>query len=276
MKYLAAVDLSEASLLALDALRALAQGEKGDVTLLHVVDLDLYTAGGSVPGIMEFAKERLSQEAKRLAGCGLSTPAIRVEQGDSAQTIVRVAMEEQADLIVMTNLGKGARTGRLFGSTAERVASSGTVPVLIERVGIDEGDGGECCRLTEESSLSRLLIAVDLDHDPRALRDAALGIPGVGETRIVHVVRTEADVASALERLRSHESTSPVATGGQPVVLVGDPAEAIVKEASEWGATAIALGPCAHGVVHRAVWGSVARAVALGAGCSILFVASED
>ena len=276
MKYLAAVDLSEASLLALDALRALAQDEPGDVTLLHVVDLDLYTAGGSVPGIMEFALERLTQEAERLAGCGLSAPTIRVEQGDSAQTILRVAAEEQADLIVMTNLGKGARTGRLFGSTAERVASSGTVPVLIERVGVPEQTGENCCRLVAGSPFERMLVAVDLADDPAGPLAFTFSLPGVSEMRLVNVVPDASEVEAARAGLRALEQSAPKDRVVSSEVLVGPPAASIIDAAETWNATTITLQPCRHGALHRAVWGSVARAVALGAGCSILFVGSED
>lgn len=270
MRYLVAVDLSEASLLALDALRAFAGHEGGDVTLLHVVDLDLYTAGGSVPGIMEFAKERLTQESERLAGCGLDVTAVRVEQGDSTQTILRVAAEEKSDLIVMTSLGKGARTGRLFGSTAERVASSGNLPVLIERVGIAEGDS--CCRLAKGSPFERILVAVDLEHDPAAVLDFARTLPGAGAMRVVHVVQDAARLEDARLRLNELGSNSPTGVEAELSVLVGVPAEEIVADANEWDATAIALSPCAHGSLHRALWGSVARQVALKAVCSVLFV----
>lgn len=276
MKYLVAVDLSEASLLALDALKAIAGDNSGDVTLLHVVDLDLYTAGGSVPGIMEFAKERLARESERLAGCGLVVSSIRVEQGDSTQTILRVAAEEASDLIVMTNLGKGARTGRLFGSTAERVAAAGSVPVLIERVGFDEGNGGDCCRLVDSSSLDRLLFAVDIDEEPTTALAGLSGLQGIGQVRVVHVVREAEAAASANEQLGLFAAALPVEMSVESAVLVGDPVKEILREAADWGATAIALRPCAHSALHRAVWGSVARAVAFGAACSILFVASKN
>jgi len=272
MRYLVATDLTDASLLALDALRAFAGGEGGDVTLLHVVDLDLYTAGGSVPGIIEFAQERLTQEATRLEGCGLSAPRIRVEQGDSTQTILRVAAEEHADLVVMTNLGKGARTGRLFGSTAERVASRGSTPVLVERVGIAEGDGGDCCRLTEGSPFERTLIAVDLEHDPEAALDFMRTVPGVGVMRVVYVVQDAGRSEEARLRLNELGSALPTGVEAEFSVLAGVPAEEIVADAAGWGASTIALSPCSHGALHRAVWGSVARRVALAAECSVLFV----
>lgn len=276
MKYLAAVDLSEASLLALDALRGFAGQEGGDVTLLHVVDLDLYTAGGSIPGIMEFAKERLTQESVRLSDCGLRITAIRVEQGDSTQTILRVAAEEKSDLVVMTNLGKGARTGRLFGSTAERVATSGAIPVLIERVGVAEGDSENCCRLVEGSPFERTLVAVDLADDPGAILSRLWTLPGVGTARIVHVAENDTAAADARVRLGDLTAAAPEGARLESDVLVGDPATAIVQDAAAWRATAIALRPCTHGALHRAFWGSVARAVALNANCSILFTPTGD
>ncbi len=276
MRYLAAVDLSDASLLALDTLRTLAGKEPGGVTLLHVVDLDLYTAGGSVPGIMEFAEERLRTESVRLADCGLSVENIRVEQGDSAQTILRVAAEESADLIVMTNLGKGARTGRLFGSTAERVASSGSVPVLVERVGLTEsdveGEDASCCRLIEGSSFERVLSAVDLDHDPEDVLGFVSALPGLDSARVIYVVRRSDEVEPARTRLEALVSALPPDVGVESEVLVGAPAESIIEDAADWGATTIALSPCGHGALYRAVWGSVAREVALHAEGSVLFV----
>jgi nucleotide-binding universal stress UspA family protein len=276
MKFLAAVDLSDASLLALDALRAIAGDRAGDATLLHVVDLDLYTAGGSVPGIMEFAEERLRTESGRLADCGLRAASVRVEQGDSTETILRVAAEENADLIVMTNLGKGARTGRLFGSTAERVAANGEVPVLIERVGFAEDGCGECCRLTPSSPLDRVLVATDLDESRGSPLEFVLALQGVTAVRVVHVVPDSAASGPAAETLRALVREAPGGIELETAVLIGTPARAIVEDASSWGATTIALQPGGRGPLHRAVWGSVARQVALNAPSSVLFVPSRS
>jgi nucleotide-binding universal stress UspA family protein len=274
MKYLAAVDLSEASLFALDTLRAFAGDEGGDVTLLHVVDLDLYTAGGSIPGIMEFAEERLGTESKRLAGCGLNVSGIRVEQGDATATILRVAAHEHTDLVVMTNLGKGERTGRMFGSTAERVASNGSVPVLIERLSAEDADGS--CRMYTGSPFDRVLVAVDFDSHPVHLLRFAQSLPDVGAMRTAHVARNAADVDDAWARMNALIAAAPADLILESEVLVGEPTEALLDLAGTWGATTIALSPCSHSALHRALWGSVARKVALGAECSVLFVPSVD
>ena len=86
MKSLIATDLSAAGLLSLDSICS-AAGLFESVVLLHVVDLDLYTAGGSVPQILEFASgEARRSSAVRLAGCGLAPPcasnrALRRDRG---------------------------------------------------------------------------------------------------------------------------------------------------------------------------------------------------
>lgn len=274
MKVLAAVDLSKASLLALDTLCSLPGAAASKAVLLHVVDLDPYTAGGSIPGIMEFARARLAEEAARLVSCGLPEPVVRVEQGDAVLTIGRIAREEAADLIVMTSLGKGARTGRLFGSTAERVATGGTTPVLVERVAVSASD--TCCRVSEAAPFERVLVAVDHEDAADGLVASAASLPGVRAVRIVHVVSDAGSEAAARTRLEALAATLPEDLERGATVRMGDPARSIVEAAAEWPATIVALRPCRHGLAHRAVFGSVARAVALHAPCSVLFVPTTE
>ncbi len=269
MRFLAATDLSEAGLLGVEAISLMRAPQGDKVTLLHVVDLDLYTAGGSVPGIIEFAEERLGPEAERLRACGLDV-TVRVEQGDSAQTIRDVAAEEDSDLVVMTSLGKGAKTGRLMGSAAEKVASAGTVPVLVERVHILEGEA--CCRVNAGSPFERVLIAADLDEAAVSVVALIDSLSDVGATRVLHVAPDADAVAEARKRLRAMMDRAPTRMKAEADVMAGDPARVILDTASEWKATTIALNPCAHGMLHRAIWGSTAREVALHAHCSVLFV----
>jgi nucleotide-binding universal stress UspA family protein len=103
MNVLIATDLSEASLAALDSVCACKHGIFDKATLLHVIDLDLYTAGGSIPQITEYANNVLPLWAERLTSCGIET-MVRVEQGPAAETIEDVALESGADLVVMTSL----------------------------------------------------------------------------------------------------------------------------------------------------------------------------
>lgn len=56
-----------------------------------------------------------------------------VARGDPADQIVRVAAGRQVDLIAMSTHGRGALGRWVFGSVADRVARSATVPVLLVR-----------------------------------------------------------------------------------------------------------------------------------------------
>jgi len=264
MNVLIATDLSEASLAALDSVCACESGAFDTATLLHVIDLDLYTAGGSVPQIMEYANSVLPVWADRLMQCGIETQ-VRVEQGPAAETIEDVAAETDADLVVMASMGHGAVTGRLFGSTVEKVASRGRIPVLIERVHVHEGTW---CRLGEGSPFARVLLAANIDDSLTSLLGYVEALPGKSALRVVHVAATSDEVRDPEVALRDAVGAS----GAEVAILVGDPVPLLVQEAATWGATVVAIASCRHSVLHRAIWGSVARGVALHAPCSVLLV----
>ncbi len=265
MRALVATDLSDASLASLDALCACGPGVFETAVLLHVIDLDLYTAGGSVPQIMGFAADKLGELSARLEPCGVLC-SVRVEQGPAVETIEAVALEEGADLVLMTNLGHGG-AGRVFGSTAERLAARGVAPVLVERV---PGEP-ECCARSG-SPFARVLVCADLEGTLPALLSYVSRLPGETALRVLHVAATTEAAADAETALTEATSGARVEHGLDIKVLVGDPAENIIAEATAWDASVAVVSPCRHSVLHRAVWGSVARGVALHAPCSILFV----
>lgn len=57
----------------------------------------------------------------------------RLERGDAAATILRVARDEQADLIVMGSHGHSRIHRALLGSVSEKVLAQSAVPVLLMR-----------------------------------------------------------------------------------------------------------------------------------------------
>jgi len=264
MNVLIATDLSEASLAALDSVCACESAVFDKATLLHVIDLEHYTAGGSIPQIMEYANSVLPAWADRLKQRGIETQ-VRVEQGPGAETIEYVAAETGSDLVVMTSLGHGAVTGRVFGSTVEKVASRGRVPVLVERVHEHEGTW---CRLGGGSPFARVLLAANTDDSLTSLLRYVEALPGESALRVVHVAATSDEVRDPEVALRDAVGAS----GAEVTILVGDPVRLLVQEATAWGATVVAIAPCRHSMLHRAIWGSVVRGVAISAPCSVLLV----
>jgi universal stress protein A len=111
-----------------------------DVEVLHVVPppnaarvaIDAYL-GRPLPHASRLdvllAHDRLHDFLSACERCGI-VPVLRVEEGDVAATIVRVAGELPADLVVMAT-GRQRGVGELLrGSIAERVITCAACPVV--------------------------------------------------------------------------------------------------------------------------------------------------
>lgn len=77
--------------------------------------------------------EELTREARRWADVAPRVRARAVTGDDPAEQLLKVAIEERVDLIVMASHGRGALGRWTFGSVADRVARSSPVPVMIVR-----------------------------------------------------------------------------------------------------------------------------------------------
>jgi nucleotide-binding universal stress UspA family protein len=187
--------------------------------------------------------------------------SVRAEVGPAVEVIERVAAEENADLVVMSNLGKGAVTGRLLGSTAERLATAGKLPVLIERV---REDAGAWCRIADSHPFGKVLIGADLTDSLQGQLGVVGNLPGLGEVRVVHVTDPGTDADLVTGELAAHASHRLPGVRVETALREGtDKAEELLAEAAEWGASVIVVSPRSHGILHRALWGSTARTVAL-------------
>lgn len=268
MNVLLVTDLSQAGLKSVEGMCSCGASGFGHVTLLHVIDLDPYTAGGSMPGIREWAGAALEGAATDLRACGFDVDT-RIELGPAVDTIHSVADDVAADLVVTTNLGKGAVTGRLLGSTAERLAFATHRPVLIERVG---HDGEQWCRRGGGSPFARILLGVDLDDGTASLIQKAGTMPGIQQLKVVHVARDEDDRASAQEALDFAAAAVPAGKAATTEIVVGHTVETLLDQAREWDASAVAVGSCTRGMLQRGVLGSVARGVTKHADRAVLIL----
>ena len=121
-------ELSEASAPAVAAAAALAQrAGKGELHLVHVVaeEADAATRADR--------EKRLEAEAARLRGKLGARVQARLMAGRASVSILALAEEKKADLIVLAPHGE-AHTSLLFlGGTAERVSQAGLFPVVVAR-----------------------------------------------------------------------------------------------------------------------------------------------
>jgi nucleotide-binding universal stress UspA family protein len=134
------VDFSLRSRPALEYAFALAEMTGADVDLLHVVPApgklhiaaDIYlgrTAPEPSGADVLWAREALQQ---LIESCDRRAvvPRIHVAAGDPAATIVRVAAELPADLIVMGTRSRHGLSELAMGSVAQKVIACSTCPVI--------------------------------------------------------------------------------------------------------------------------------------------------
>jgi nucleotide-binding universal stress UspA family protein len=136
----AAVDFSATSMHALEHALALAEEADAQLTLLHVVHMpeqpalwiDRGDRASVVNELQETARDRLAALVPDVLRryCHV---AVRVEAGEPACEIVRVASEDGAGLVVLGAHSRGIAERMFVGSTAQQVVRHATFPVLTVR-----------------------------------------------------------------------------------------------------------------------------------------------
>lgn len=135
-RILVAVEHSDADRTIIEHVTQLARLTDATVLLVHVADgwaarhfdeLELRESE-------EMREDRayLAQVIAELTAAGLRAEA-RLAMGDPATEIVRVASEEQVDLVAMSTHGHRLLGDLLHGATADRVRHALTIPVLLLR-----------------------------------------------------------------------------------------------------------------------------------------------
>ena len=142
MKILVPVDGSENAFRAIDLACRLAD-EGNELLLLNVVgrgelpeELKRYARVEDIEGPPAWqyeqliAAELIGKALERLRGRGFENIDTFVRTGDPAKTIIAVARETGAELIVMGSRGLGALKGLAFGSVSQKVCHSAPCQVV--------------------------------------------------------------------------------------------------------------------------------------------------
>jgi nucleotide-binding universal stress UspA family protein len=141
MKILAAIDGSKDAMQGARLALGMAKAQAAVVTLLAVIpvypDIDLEIsarARESLDSKLSAQAEKALTQAKALfQDQGITPRALIISAGSIADEIVKMAEEEQVDLIVIGSRGLGA-TGRFtLGGTAMKIISQAPSSVLVAR-----------------------------------------------------------------------------------------------------------------------------------------------
>jgi nucleotide-binding universal stress UspA family protein len=127
-------DFSVCSEDAFQLARALARDYRARLLVLHVATPPPFVTQGELQKVLQRPDGYRGELAHRLRQVyGTDSPAgaeYRVEDGDPAAEILRVAREARCDLIVMGTHGRTGWSRFLMGSVAERVVREALCPVI--------------------------------------------------------------------------------------------------------------------------------------------------
>jgi nucleotide-binding universal stress UspA family protein len=133
-KILVALDGSADAESALMHAVALAHDQHARITLLTVgpsVNRSAAVGSAPPPDLIEAHQEVLRDATALIpSDVGVTT---RLERGEAAATILRIAREEESDLIVMGSHGHSRIHRALLGSVSEKVLAQSEIPVLLMR-----------------------------------------------------------------------------------------------------------------------------------------------
>jgi nucleotide-binding universal stress UspA family protein len=145
-RIVAAVDFSEVAMEGLRHAAALAAEADAHLTVMHVIEVPEHLALwiDRVDGISHVRAWADAAQAHMRAAVGPNTREYahveqRVETGRAYREILRVADEQQADLIVIGAHGHGVIEQMFVGSTTQHVVRRATCPVLVVRQRLRKG-----------------------------------------------------------------------------------------------------------------------------------------
>jgi nucleotide-binding universal stress UspA family protein len=253
------LDFSESSRTSLQYAGAIAAHFGSRLTLLAVNDPLLGEAAELTGGPSHLVDDTVREMEKFFRDTFESKPAgladvrLEVAVGKPAPEILRIAREQDSDLIVMGSHGATGFRKLFFGSTTERVLRETGVPVLVT-------PGGSAPRTREEvrKTVRRILAPVDLT----AATDGQLSIVGsIAQALdvplvVLHVIEPVRSMVSAQPRVPKIEAerryraeraleqaTQSLPTGHvEALVVYGEPAEEIAKVAQDRDSGLIVMG----------------------------------
>jgi nucleotide-binding universal stress UspA family protein len=290
-RILVATDFSTHADAALGRAIALAVHERAELTILHVS-----ATAAAVPAMPEvesaaalelaavaadLEKEvgaQLDDRARRARVAGLQ-PRLELRQGHPDDMIVQVAVDVDADLLVIGTHGHTGITRFLLGSVAEHIVRRATCDVLVAR---GEPDNGV---------FHRVLVATDFSPSAADALRAAMAI-SEGPVDVVHAwqypvgtwgMHVLADRTAAMQTLREALIAGAEQKGSDLLqefagsarelrfLIEQGPSANVVTELSDRGGhDLIALGTHGYRGFRRFLLGSVAEAVVRHAHCSVL------
>lgn len=275
-RILLATDLSARSDRALDRAMLLARRDGASLVVLHVVEPTpgnrYYPRTQPLPTLAAAARAQLLHD---LGDCA-DKSEVRIEEGDPAEVIERVARELAATVVVV-GVARTERLGRFtLGSTVERLVRGVQMPLLIvtER---PRGPYQRVCVTVDFSPVSRetLELAFALFPEQRITAFhayqplASYGASDVESHRAQFRELAEAQLAAWLDTTVPSPATRSLVTRR---LALGNPALALRDAATSDAFDLVIVGTRGRGRLFELFIGSVAKQILSELPCDSLFV----
>lgn len=270
-KVLFATDLSSYSFTSLECVSDM-PGVR-EVILLHVVDATYPSKRGWVYNhVIHESEKELEGQKRHLLESGI--PArVRVEAiatGDVAETIVRIAKEEDASLIIVGARGKGLVRRVLLGSVSKGVLQGTRRDVLILRNRVVELPKGPKFEKMCPGIFTKVLFPTDFSDHASVVVPLLESVEGLGNVILFHVVtrgETKEEIDRTMDTARQRleaiaEDLKQAGKEAEVAVRLGSPTDEILHFAEEEDVSLIVMGRHGHGRVREMVLGSTAYMVA--------------
>lgn len=283
MRLLCATDLSSRADRALRRAGTLARDMPAELVLLSVVDDDqparLVESERREVGALLAEMSSAMQELE-----GLS-PRLRVEAGDAFDTIIQVAEEERADLVVMGEHRKRLLRDVFVGTTIERVMRMGRRPVLMvnappERpyrrvlatVDLSERSAHALCTANRLGLLTRAELIVFHAFEPVPGRGAMMLADASDEAIQDHVRHATTERRAELARFLRELDLGKGSALPRMALEEGPPAPALRRAVTRLSPDLVVVGTRGHGPLGRLVLGSFAEEALRTLDCDVLAV----
>lgn len=288
-----ATDFSETAELAVQQAADLARRRGARLVLVHGHTMATYWIGPANPlrippsyeeAIVQNARERIDSIVRSLRERGIDAEA-RLVSATGPESVLHVANELDADLIVTGTRGHTGFKHLLLGSTAEEIVRTAHRAVLSVHPGDAAPDTGHL----------RILLPTDFSDDAQDAVDRAVELIANGaagtELSLVHVLHTPIMLAPVVGDMAMREvfieQAREKATEGleriaatlreqgytvETIVREGDPADTLAEIAKERKSSLIAMGTRGLTGLKRIVHGSVADRTVRHAHCPVLTI----
>lgn len=287
-KILLATDLSARGDRALERAIAVATACNASLTILHVIEefeesslsyrQHPLPSWRATPDATAMAKLRIRNGLRADLGEWAEQAIIRIEHGDPADVIDRVAASDEIDLIVTGIAREGVFASRpvILGKTVEQLLRRVSVPILIVR-NRPRTNYEHVLVTTDFSSLSAHAIQVALQFFPSQTLHLlhAFHVPYRSLIPDPHDFAQgyREGVVAELERFLDASSLTDADRGRlAKLIEPGEPAQIVREYVRDRGADLVVLGTHGRGVMLEALIGSTAKSILSLLPCDALVV----